>query len=338
MDLVVTFLGTAASAPSAARGTSATLVARGGRRWLIDCGEGTQRQLLSSGLGLVDMDGVFVTHMHGDHYLGLPGLLKSYALRGRERPLPLVGAPGLKGLLHDLRRTIGRLSFPLEVHEVDPDPGGELVVVEDSVRITAFPTAHSVASIGFRIAEDDRPGVFDVEAARAAGVPEGPSWGLLQRGRAVDLASGVTVRPEDVLGAPRAGRTVVLTGDTGPCAATLVAADGASLLVHEATFSDVDRARARETGHSTATEAAEIGRKADVALLALTHISARYHPREIREEAESVFERVVVPRDFTQIDIPYPDRGSPIVARPERVNGRPVAAATTGDAGTLPPE
>lgn len=335
MDLVVTFLGTAASVPSAGRGTSATLVARGGSRWLVDCGEGTQRQFLASGLGLVDVDAVLITHMHGDHYLGLPGLLKTYALRGRERPLPLVGATGLGGLLHDLRRTIGRLPFAIEVREIAPATAGEAVLTAGDVRVEAYPTEHSIASIGFRVIEDDRPGIFDVSAARAAGVPEGPLWGRLQRGVAVVTPGGTRVAPEQVLGASRPGRSVVLTGDTGPCAATLTAADGASLLVHEATFTAADAARARETGHSTAAEAAELGRRADVGLLALTHISARNHPREIRAEAEAVFERVLVPRDFTQVEIPYPDRGRPVVAPPAREGGRLVAASTTASADNL---
>ena len=335
MDLVVTFLGTAASVPSAARGTSATLVARGGSRWLIDCGEGTQRQLLSSGLGLIDMDAVLITHMHGDHYLGLPGLLKTYALRGRERPLSLIGASGLTGLLRDLRRTIGRLPFELDVREIEPGPDGETVERADGIQIAAYPTAHSIASVGFRIAEDDRPGSFDVGAARAAGVPEGPLWGRLQRGATVTTPEGRTVTPVEVLGRPRPGRAVVLSGDTGPCAETLAAARGASLLVHEATFTGADHERARETGHSTAAEAAELGREADVALLALTHISARCHPREIRAEAEAIFGRVIVPRDFTQVEIPYPDRGAPVVVAPQQVNGRPVAAATTGATDTV---
>lgn len=335
MDLVVTFLGTAASVPSAGRGTSATLVARGGRRWLIDCGEGTQRQFLSSGLGLVDLDAILLTHMHGDHYLGLPGLLKTYALRGRERPLTIVGASGLTGLLEDLRRMIGRLPYPIDLDEVEPEGDTEIVIEDDGLEISAFATEHSIASVGFRISELERPGTFDTAAARAAGVPEGPLWGQLQKGESIELDDGTLVAPDAVLGGARPGRTIVFSGDTGPCRATQSAAGGAALLVHEATFSEEDRERARETGHSTAPEAALVARDANVGLLALTHISQRTHPRQIREEAEGVFPRVVVPRDFTQIDVPYPDKGQPTVEKPVRVNGRRVAASTAGSTDIL---
>ena len=260
MDLFVTFLGTAASTPTAARGTSATLISRGGERWLIDCGEGTQRQLLRSGIGLIDVDAIFLTHLHGDHYLGLPGILKTYALRERERPLVIVGPPGLVALFSALRQVFGRVRFDLELREVEAGLAWE----SEGARLEAFPTRHTVRSTGFALVESPRPGQFDVAAARALGVPEGPAFGALQRGDPVRNAAGEMVGPERVLGPPRAGRSVVLTGDTEPCPTTANAARGASLLVHEATFLEADRARARETRHSTAAEAADLGRDADV--------------------------------------------------------------------------
>ena len=308
MDLFLTFLGTSASVPTAARGTSALLIARGGARWLVDCGEGTQRQLLRSGLGLVDLDLVLVTHLHGDHYLGLPGLLKTYGLRGRERPLLIVGPPGLVALVDRLGVVFGTLPFSLELAETGP---GELWR-GDGARLEAFPTDHGPRpSLGFALVEDARPGAFDVAAAVALGVPEGPLWGRLQRGEPVGARDGSPVRPDQVLGPPRPGRRVVLTGDTRPCEATLAAARGATVLVHEATLLDEDRERARETGHSTAREAAALGREADVRLLALTHLSSRFGPREARREAEQEFTRVVVPWDFDQIEVPFPERGDP---------------------------
>ncbi len=309
MDLFVTMIGTAASVPTSARGTTATLIARGSERWLVDCGEGTQRQLLRSGIGLVDLDLILVTHMHGDHYLGLPGLLKTYGLRGRERPLAMIGPRGLIRLMETLRPIIGRLPFDVEIEELDE---GE-AVRGDGFRIAAFPTRHGIASVGYALTEDPRPGAFDVATAQALGVPPGPDFGVLQRGGEVVTADGRVVRPADVLGAPRDGRAVVISGDTEPCDATLEVSRGASLLVHEATFLDEDRDRARETRHSTALEAATLAKEADVGLLVLTHLSSRFAPRDLRAEAESVFDRVIVARDFDQVEIPFPERGSPLV-------------------------
>ena len=330
MDLFVTLIGTAASVPTAARGTAATLVSRGGERWLVDCGEGTQRQLLRSGLGLVDLDLILITHLHGDHYLGLPGLFKTYGLRGRERPLRMVGPRGLARLMEVLRPVIGRLPFTVELEEVggggtDDDRG--LAWRGDGYRIDAFPTRHSVASVGYALDEQPRPGAFDLDAARGLGVTPGPDYGVLQHGGEVTTAEGRVVRPEDVLGAPRPGRTVVVSGDTEPCAGTREAARGAQVLVHEATFLDEDRARARQTRHTTAREAAEIGREADVGLLVLTHLSSRFAPRDLRAEAEQVFGRVLVPRDFDQVEVPFPERGVPVVHAARGGPRPPVAAA-----------
>jgi ribonuclease Z len=336
VDRVLTFVGTAASVPTAARGVAATLLTRGGERWLIDCGEGTQRQLLRSGLGLVDLDLILLTHLHGDHYLGLPGLFKTYGLRGRERPLRVAGPRGLRRLLETLRPVIGRLPYPLEMEEIDErEPGG--VWRGEGYRIGAFPTRHTVASVGYALVEDARPGSFDVAAARALGVAPGPDFGVLQRGGEVTTADGRLVRPDEVLGAPRPGRTVVVSGDTEPCPGTLDAARGAALLVHEATFLQEDVARARETRHSTAREAAALGRDAGVALLALTHLSSRFAPREVRAEAEAVLERVIVPRDFDQIEIPFPERGAPIVHPARGGVRRDGAEAASESPATVPP-
>ncbi len=311
MDFSVTFLGTAASVPSRGRGVAATLVARGGDRWLIDCGEGTQRQMLRSGAGLVDVDAILLTHLHADHVLGLPGLLKTYGLRGRERGLRLIGPRGLDAFMERFGPIIGRMPFPLTVTEA------AAAVVHDGpdLQIEAFHTDHSVPSLGYAIYEDDRPGAFDVDAARGLGVPSGPLFGELQRGNPVTLESGVVVRPDQVMGEERDGRAVVLTGDTRPCDATVEMAREADLLIHEGTFLAADRERAVETQHSTVTEAAEIARRADVRMLALTHLSSRFMPREARAEAEAVFPHVVVPRDFDRIEIPFPERGAPHLVR-----------------------
>ncbi|MCB9010984.1 MAG: ribonuclease Z [Actinobacteria bacterium] len=335
MDLSLTFLGTAASVPTAVRGTAATLITRGGHRFLVDCGEGTQRQLLRSGIGLVDLDAVFITHLHADHILGIPGLLKTYALRGRDTPLALVGPRGFQRLLDELQPVIGRLTYAVEVMEVGP---GGAAWRDQGARIEAFETSHGVTSVGYALIEDDRPGAFDVAVARDLGVPEGPLFGELQRGNPVTV-DGRTVTSEQVLGEPRHGRLVVLTGDTEPCAATVQAAAGATVLVHEATFTAVDRERAAETHHSTAAEAAQVAATAGVGLLALTHISSRVMPREVRDEARAVFPNTITPRDFDRLEIPYPERGAVVHHRAPR-NGPPAEPAppdiVSGAADSLP--
>lgn len=335
MDLIVTFIGTSASVPSAARGTSATLISRGGRRWLVDCGEGTQRQLLRSGVGLVDLDVVLLTHLHGDHFLGLPGMFKTFALRGREEPLLLVGPEGLDDLMRTLHPLIGRLPFHLEIEETGPGD----VLRDDGAVIRAFHTDHGVRSLGYCLAEDDRPGAFDVRAARALGVVPGPDFGVLQRGGEVTTPDGAVVRPHQVMGEAREGRVVVFSGDTRPCAGTEDAAQGADLLVHEATFCDDDAARARETRHSTAGEAAALARRAGVRMLALTHVSTRVQPREVRREAEREFPGVIVPRDFDQVEIPFRERGGPRVIPVQERLGRGARGDAGGSGGpaTVPP-
>jgi ribonuclease Z len=308
MDVSLFFAGTAGSVPTARRGLPALLLRAGGARVLFDCGEGTQQQLLRS-IGLPDVDAIFVTHFHLDHWLGLIGMVKTFDLRGRERPLTIYGPPGLRQLFSGLRPVVGRSTYPLEL--VDLEPHDEIRF--GSFLISPFPVNHRVEAYGYAFVEDDRPGRFDVEAARALGVPDGPAFGRLQRGETVN-----GVRPEQVMGETRGGRRIVLSGDTAPCQAVEVFAHGADVLVHEATFMEDERARARETFHSTAHQAAEIARDAGVRLLALTHLSTRYFPRDIREEARAVFPNTVVPRDFDEITVPFPERGEPAIVKPER--------------------
>jgi ribonuclease Z len=308
MDLSIFFAGTAGSVPTARRGLPAILLRAGGDRVLFDCGEGTQQQLLRS-VGLPELDAIFVTHFHLDHWLGLIGMLKTFDLRARERPLSLYGPPGLKALWAGMRPVFGRTGYPVELVELEPHEevrfGGYLV--------SAFAVKHRVEAYGYAFVEDDRPGRFDAEAARRLGVPEGPDFGRLQRGETVG-----DVRPEQVVGEERPGRRIVFSGDTAPCQAVEVLAHGADVLVHEATFLEDERARARDTGHSTALQAAEIARDAGVRLLALTHLSTRYFPREVRDEARSVFAETVVPRDFDAIDVPFPERGDPTLVKADR--------------------
>lgn len=307
MDLDIVFLGTSGSAPTAARAPTAVLVRRGGDRLLFDCAEGTQRQLMRSRIGLPDLEEVFLTHFHADHYLGLPGMLKTFSLRQRETPVVVHGPPGVRDLFADLRRVFGKLTYPLEIVEVRAGQTLE----RDGYRVLVFPVHHGVSAVGYAVVEDPRPGAFDVEAADALGVPAGPERGALQRGESVTLADGSVVTPPDVLGAPRAGRRIVMPGDTAPTDAVRVLAEGADVLVHEATFSEEERERAEETLHSTALQAAELARDAGVRLLALTHVSPRYFGPELAREARDVFPATVVPRDLDTIEVPFPERGEP---------------------------
>ncbi len=305
MDLDVLFVGTAGSAPSARRGLPATLVRRGGDRLLFDCGEGTQRQLVRS-TGLVELEEVFITHFHADHVLGLPGMLKTFALRQRERPLRVYGPSGLRALFGALKPIVGRVTFPVELYELEPNDELE----RDGYRIAAYATDHGVGALGYALVEDTRPGVFDPDRARELGVAPGPDFGRLQEGEAVG-----DVRPEQVMGDPRRGRRIVLAGDTAPCEMTRLVAFEADLLVHEATFLEEEADRAAETRHSTARQAAELAAAAGVTMLALTHISPRYGAKEVRDEARAVFENTVVPRDFDRIEVPFPERGEPALVR-----------------------
>jgi ribonuclease Z len=307
VDLDIVFLGTSGSVPTARRGLAGTLVRRGGDRILFDCGEGTQRQLLRSTVGLVELPEIFLTHYHADHYLGLPGMLKTFALRGRDAPLTVYGPPGLADLFGVLRRVFGKLTYKVELVELRP---GDAVDRGD-YRIAAFEVEHGVSANGYALVESARPGRFDVEGALALGVPEGPLFGRLQTGGTVELGEGRIVRSEDVLGPPRPGRKIVLAGDTRPARPVLEAAQGADVLVHEATFASEERRRADETLHATALDAAELARAAGVGMLVLTHLSNRYFGPEIAREARTAFPETVVPRDFDIIDVRFPERGGP---------------------------
>ena len=327
MDLDVIFLGTAGSMPTASRNTSATLIRRGGERVLVDCGEGTQRRLLESVAGLADLDLILLTHGHADHVLGLPGLLKTYALRDREAPLALYGPSGTRALMRVLAPIVGRLPYPVDVVEVEA--GAELR--RDGYVLAAEATRHRVASVAWSLVEDDRPGRFDVEEARRRGVPPGPLFGLLQRGLDVRLDDGTLVPAAGIVGEDRRGRRLVFSGDTRPCDAVLAAALDADLLVHEATFLDEDIDRARQTQHSTAREAAELAAEADVALLALTHLSTRYPVRAVKEAARAVFAATVLPRDLDRIDVPFPERGEPRIVRRGGAEQRDPSTSPTPD-------
>lgn len=311
MDLDLVFLGTSGSMPTAQRAPAALLLRRGGERLLFDCAEGTQRQLLRSNVGLIELREVFLTHYHADHYLGLPGMLKTFSLRGRDVPITIYGPPGLGDLFGALRRIFGRLTYTVELKELRP--GDELI--REDYRLATFAVAHGVSAVGYALVEDARPGRFDVQAADALGVPSGPERGALQHGESVTLADGTTITPDKVLGPARPGRKVVIAGDGGPAESVIDAARNADVLVHEATFCEDERERARETQHSTAHEAAGVARAAEVELLALTHLSNRYFGGEVAREARTIFPNTVVPKDFDTIDVRFAERGGPLLEK-----------------------
>ncbi len=326
MDLSIFFAGTGGSVPSPRRGLPAFLVRRGGERILFDCGEGTQRQLVRS-IGLSDVDSVFITHFHADHWLGLPGMLKSFALRERELPLRVYGPRGLKELMAAMRIVYGRMPYELSFIELQP---GE-AVKRDGYVITAIPVSHRGSScFGYVLVEEPRPGHLDARLAQELGVEPGPDFGRLQRGETVD---GVT--PEQVMGPMREGRKVVFSGDTEPCENIALAAHQADLLVHEATFAEDEIERARQTSHSTARQAARLAKDAEVRMLALTHISSRYTDRELREQAREVFTATETPRDFDTIEVPFPERGAAELIRWSKRREREAAA---GEPITAPGE
>jgi ribonuclease Z len=318
MDLDVLFVGTAGAAPSARRGLPATVVRRGGDQLLFDCGEGTQRQLMRS-IGLLDFEELFLTHYHADHVLGLPGMLKSFALRRRERPLVIHGPPGLRALWRIFDPIIGRLPFEVELVELQANDE----LQRDGYRLAAYEVDHRGLAFGYALVEDPRPGEFDPARAQALGIAPGPDFGRLQRGETVD-----GVMPDQVMGEARRGRKVVLAGDTVPCEMTRLVGFEADLLVHEATLLEDEAARAQETRHSTARGAARLAAEARVTMLALTHVSPRYSGREVEDEARPLFANTVVPRDFDRVEIPFPERGEPVHVKaserpPERVTPDP---------------
>ncbi len=300
----VTFLGTAAARPTVSRNVSALYVQREGDGMLFDCGEGTQRQMMRyrTGFGL---DAVFFTHMHADHFLGIIGLLRTLGLQGRTDPLDLFGPPGSMGILDAaIHLGVERLLFPVKISELE---AGDRVT-RDEYDVVAFQVWHGTSAVGYTLVEHRRRGRFDVEKARELGIPEGPLYGRIHRGEAVEWG-GRWIQPSEVVGPDRPGRTVAYTGDTGPSDTTVEAAQGAALLVHDGTFGEEERERAHATFHSTARDAGEIAARAGVRRLALTHLSARYSddPGPLEREARELFAGAMVAHDGLTVEIPYDD-------------------------------
>lgn len=311
MSLSVRLLGTSASRPTLERNVAAVAVIREGETLLVDCGEGTQRQMMRYGVTFA-LDDVLFTHFHADHLLGILGLTRTLSLQGRTAPLRLWGPRGAKRVLGQVERFgQDRLAFPLEIIEVEPG----VPIARRGYAIIPFPVEHrGAAAVGYLLAEEERKGRFDPEVARALGVPEGPLWGQIHRGMAVTLPDGRVIEPAAMVGEPRPGRRIAITGDTRPCAATVEASRGADLLVHEATFGEEEQSRAQETGHSTAREAAGVARDAGVGRLLLTHFSARYSrdATELEREARGVFPNVVIGKDGMEVEVPFRERAAAV--------------------------
>ncbi|MCD6542330.1 MAG: ribonuclease Z [Thermoplasmata archaeon] len=301
MQLYVIFLGTGGSWPTVKRNVSAIAVKRGGEILLFDCGEGTQRQIQKSGLSYMQIKSIFISHFHGDHFLGLPGLIQTMQLNDRKEPLTIYGPRGISRIV-EIVKNLGYFRPSYEIVGKDVDEGDEIRFNGYSVR--PFRVEHNVPALGYVLEEDMRPGRFNKKKALELGIPEGPLFGRLQRGESIKLKDGRVITPDMVLGPPRPGRKVVYTGDTKPCNKVVEFARNADLLIHDATFlSDLEDV-AIEYGHSTARQAAEIAKEANVDKLVLTHISPRYmDERLIEKEAKEVFKNSIVARDFLKLEV-----------------------------------
>jgi ribonuclease Z len=304
MSLSLRFLGTAASRPTVERNVSSIAVVREGETFLVDCGEGTQRQMMRYGISF-NLGDILFTHYHADHVLGVVGLLRTLQLQGRTEPLRLWGPTGL-GRLVRLAESFGGERWGFAVEPTELEPGAS--IKRTGYEIGSFPVDHRGSrSFGYALVEETRLGRFNPDLARAIGVPEGPLWGRLHRGQTVTLDDGRIIDGATLVGPTRPGRRVVITGDTRPADTTVIAATDADLLVHEATFADEEAARAAETGHSTAREAATVAAAAKVRRLILTHFSARYtrDHADLEREAREVFPATSCARDGLEIEVPY---------------------------------
>jgi ribonuclease Z len=301
------FLGTGAGMPAKGRNVTAIAIRleqERGAFWLVDCGEGTQHQVLSSPLRLGKLEKVFITHLHGDHLFGLPGLLGSRSFQAGETPVTIYGPKGLRAFVQtalDVSQT--HLAYPLSIVEIQPG----VVFEDDQFKVSCRPLTHGVTSYGYRFEEKPALGHLDGRRLAEEGVPKGPLYGRLKAGEDIQLPDGRVLRSTDYLTAPTPGRTIAILGDTKPCAAIDSLAHGADLLVHEATYAAEDADKAHQHNHSTATDAAQAASKAGVKQLVLTHISARYKETDIAAmlaKTQAIFPATCVANDHWQIQIP----------------------------------
>lgn len=306
MSLKVIFLGTAGSIPTPQRSLPAIAIKRKSELVLFDCGEGLQRQMIKAGVSFHRKTKVFITHMHGDHVLGLPGLLQTMSLMNREKKLEIYGPLGIEAFVKAIQETVQFvLTFSTDVKEIEKTG---VVCEEKEYEVQAIWVKHSIPTLAYALVEKPRPGKFYPEKVKSLGVPEGPFWSKLQHGSVVELPDKRIVTPEDVLGPPRPGRKIVYTGDTGSMKDLAEFAKNADLLIHETTLDDEFFERAQEEGHSTPSGAAETAKKAKAKWLVLTHISARYKDTSLLlEQAKKIFSKVDVAEDFMKVDLPLQD-------------------------------
>lgn len=298
-------LGISSGKPTLRRNVSALAVAREAEWLLFDCGEGTQMQIGRAGLNPSRLAAVFITHLHGDHFNGLSGLLATMGLDRRVKDLSLVGPAGISEYLDVLARLkILYVNYPLRLSEYAEMRRPRVVYDAEQYAVSALELDHRVFDMGYRVEERPRPGRFDVARARELGVPEGPLFGRLQSGHAVHLPDGRRIEPPEVLGPPRPGKSVAYCTDTRPCDASVELARGVDLLIHEATFTEELSGEAREFGHSTAAQAARIAKRAGVRRLLITHFSTRYpDPSQLLEEARAIFPETALAEELVAVEV-----------------------------------
>ncbi|PSN17612.1 ribonuclease Z [filamentous cyanobacterium CCP5] len=308
----ITFLGTSSGVPTRSRNVSSVALRLPQRAevWLFDCGEGTQHQFLRSEFKSSQIRRIFVTHMHGDHIFGLMGLLASCGLAGNhQQRVDIYGPPKLNEYLNACRRySQTHFSMPIKVHTVEPG----LVFEDAEFRVVCERLEHRVPAYGYRIEERDRAGHFDVDRAKALGIPPGPVYGRLKQGEIVELPDGRRIRGGDLCGPPVPGRKLVYCTDTIFCDRAVDLASQASVLIHEATFSHQDADLAYQRLHSTSTMAAQVALAAQVNQLIMTHFSPRYAPgnaielKDLLEEAQAIFPNTLMAYDFLTCEVPRP--------------------------------
>ena len=303
------FLGTGAGSPSKARNVTCTALKTGGKSnevWLFDCGEATQHQILRTNIRPGKIRRIFITHLHGDHIFGLPGLLSSRSfLGGADEPLFLYGPAGIRRFVESaLEVSQTQLSYPINFHEFVSDG---LILDDGEFTVRAFGLAHSLPSFAYRIEEKERAGGLQIDRLRELDIPSGPLLGRLKNGETVTLDDGRLIDGKEYLSPPRKGRIIAVFGDTKPCPSAPAAAEGADVLVHEATFAAGDEAMAEKVFHSTVSDAANLAAEAGVKRLYLTHISARYADEEqqlmLERQAQNIFPASKVVGDFDVFDI-----------------------------------
>ena len=301
--LRIIFLGTGGSLPTRNRNPSAVIVNLKGELLLFDCGEGTQQQMMRAKTGMMSLSSIFVSHFHADHFLGIPGLMQTMSFLGRKEPLTIYGPEGTREFT-EFFKILGYCNLKYDIRGVELSPGD--VVEGKNYIVHALKTEHSIPSLGYALIENPRPGRFNRERAVELGVPPGPLFAKLQKGNSVGV-NGKLVKPEEVMGAPRRGRTIIYTGDTRPCEAVLEASRDADLLIHDGSFADEMEDWAEESKHSTAGEVAALAKEAGVRKLVLTHISPRYTDdvEPILKDSKKVFENVVVAEDLMELEVPY---------------------------------